>query len=329
MSFLPYGILGWTGLVGQTLFHQLLSSGIKPADIGIFNSKNLQEIRGAAFGTLYICCMPATKWRVNLHPEEDLHTLNTVMKVLETVQAHTVILLSTVDVLEPHAKEGECSELWSQHAYGQHRRTLEVMVHRQWSSALVIRLPALFGRGLKKNALYDLLHENQVANICLSSRFQWYNLARLLKDCNSYTRLRIRIAHLVSPPISMEEIATRWFPNALNSSTSTNSVVYTIYTGHGGTPDGAYTTTKELILEDMGAWISWEQHRMQNPIAASNIGFVMSEDVAKVLHHTGISHLEIAPTRGTEWADFQPLSAQSLLYGTQITNIFQTPTNSY
>jgi sugar phosphate isomerase/epimerase len=325
MASFPIGILGWTGLVGQTLFHQLLSKGRKPTEIATYNSKNLTEIRGVAFDTLYICCMPATKWWANLYPDEDLATLNAVLASLATVRAERVILLSTVDVLQSDSGGNEESEAWVNHPYGRHRRLLEIQVQSQWpTTSHILRLPALFGRGLKKNALYDLIHDNNVAGICLDSEFQWYNLAHLLRDCESYSRMNVRVAHLASPPIPMREIVTRWFTDRICSGLM--AVKYNLTTGLGGTPDGPYTSTKEKILQQMGEWIAWELWRKSHLIAASNIGFTMSKDVQSVLHHMGISYLEIAPTKGTDWADFQPISAQSLIYGTPITNIFHQST---
>ncbi len=327
MSILPYGILGWTSHVGQTLFHQLLTAGIEPTDIGTYNSKNLQEIRGATFGTLYIACMPTTKWWTNLHPENDQAVLDTVLAALATVKADKVVLLSTVDVLQSDVQANEKSEAWADHSYGFHRRLLEIQVQSQWpTTSHILRLPALFGRGLKKNALYDLIHDNNVAFICLDSVFQWYNLAHLLRDCDTYVRLDIRVGHMLSPPISMREIVQRWFPHKMGVCVGNNSVQYNLTTSHGGCKDGSYTCTKKHILQQMGEWISWETWRKSIPIAASNIGFTMSEDTATVLHHMGITCLEIAPTKGTEWADFPAVSAQSLFYGLPITNIFQHPT---
>ena len=133
----------------------------------------------------------------------------------------------------------------------------------------------------------------------------------------------------------MREIINRWFPSRIcapNSTTATATaataaipVKYNLTTGHGGTLDGPYIITKEKILHQMESWISWELHRLATPIAASNIGFTMTHDCKAVLDHLGVRYLEVAPTRGIDFADFQPLSMQSLLYGTSISNIFQTP----
>ena len=323
MTTKPIGILGWTGLVGQTLVHQLLAAGINPHSIATYNSKNLGEIRGAVFDTLYIACMPATKWWANLYPAEDRKTLDQVLEALESVQATHVVLLSTVDVLGNNPSE------WAAHAYGQHRQMLESWIFAKWPQAHVLRLPALFGRGLKKNALYDLLHDNQLSNICLDSAFQWYNLARLLGDCRMCISKNIRILHPVSPPISMRTIVQRWFPEKLAECTGTTPVQYNVTTPDGAGAEGPYWNSKDVVLRDMGDWIAWERWRMTHKIAASNIGFQMTTDVAACLRHLGVNCLEVAPTRGTYYADFTPISMQSLLYGTNITNIFSSPSFAF
>ncbi len=315
-----HGILGWTGLVGQTLLHQLLAKGVPASEIATYNSKNLNAIRGETFEFLYICCMPATKWWANLHPEEDLQILETVWSAIRTVKATRIFLISTVDVLKSDNACSEHSSDWSDHAYGRHRRLLERWVRTEWPFATILRLPALFGRGLKKNALFDLLHDNQTPLLCLQSEFQWYSLSGLLEDCLQCMKHRIHLAHLVSEPISLLEIVNRWFPQALATCTGITPVVYNLTTLHS-----FCRKSKESILSEMDQWIAWEQFRKTKVLAASNIGFTMTPDVATCLHHVGINALEVAPTKGTAFADFRPVSMQSLLYGTSIKNVFLEP----
>lgn len=326
-SIHPVGILGWTGLVGQTLFHQLLSAGVHSSDIATYNSKNLTEIRGVAFGTLYICCMPAEKWRANLNPAKDRAILDDILKALDTVTAHKVVLISTIDVLQSDCGENEWSQKWAPHAYGQHRRKLEEWVLAKWSTTSILRLPALFGRGLKKNALYDLLHNNNLSVISLDAEFQWYNLARLLRDCNSAMKPTpvnqvFTIDHLVSPPISMRAIVDAWFPEKAEECCGTSPILYNLCNGHVGSLDGPYACTRAVAMREMGDWIAWEKWRMSHSIAASNIGFTMDPDNSRVLHHLGFNSIEAAPARGMEWDTFKVVSVQSLLYTLPITNIF-------
>jgi hypothetical protein len=41
-------------------------------------------------------------------------------------------------------------------------------------------LPALFGKHIKKNIIYDLLNENEIHNINYNSLYQWYNLSGIV-----------------------------------------------------------------------------------------------------------------------------------------------------
>ncbi len=309
-------ILGWTGLVGQTLYHQLLRNGVPPSTVNLFNSKNLQAARHGNFRTLYIACMPAAKWLANRNPAADKATLEGVLEVLATVNAEQVILLSTVDAVDSTA---------ASQPYGAHRRMLEVAVSQRWpATSYILRLPALFGRGLKKNALYDLLHENNVAALCLDSTFQWYNLANLFQDINECIVKSWHVTQLVSPPIALRTIMERWFPHLLTAATAAQPVHYNLRTDTSQRPTGFWTTT-EALLAEMGTWIAWERWRIQHCIAASNIGFTMTPDTEACLRHVGITALEVAPTRGTQFDNFAPVSMQSLLYGLPISNIFLNP----
>jgi hypothetical protein len=63
----------------------------------------------------------------------------------------------------------------------------------------------LFGSGLKKNALYDIIAEKKImAN--KKSFFQWYNLNNLAKDVKILKKHKIKTINLVSEPISMNDI---------------------------------------------------------------------------------------------------------------------------
>jgi hypothetical protein len=55
-------------------------------------------------------------------------------------------------------------------AYGRHRRLLEIFCETQFDNCLVVRLPALFGRGLRKNFMFDLM--NPVPTMLPSARFE-------------------------------------------------------------------------------------------------------------------------------------------------------------
>ena len=46
----------------------------------------------------------------------------------------------------------------------------------------VVRIAGVLGQGLKKNVIYDLLHDNCLDAINPESCFQYYNVANLWRD---------------------------------------------------------------------------------------------------------------------------------------------------
>ena len=71
-----------------------------------------------------------------------------------------LVLISTVDVYAcPQAvDENTPADVEALGAYGRNRARLEQLVREAFPDSLIVRLPALLGKGLKKNFLYDFLH---------------------------------------------------------------------------------------------------------------------------------------------------------------------------
>ena len=59
-------IVGYSGFVGLNLLNQ-----IEEENISLYNSKNIEGIRGKDFNRVYFSGMPANKWFINQNPEED------------------------------------------------------------------------------------------------------------------------------------------------------------------------------------------------------------------------------------------------------------------
>src|SRR5207249_890387 len=110
----------------------------------------------------------AAKWIANREPEADRAAITALTDALASAKIGRFVLISTIDVYpDPSAMEDETADLAGRanHAYGEHRRDLEEWARGRYRNHLVARLPALYGRGLRKNALYDLLHDNQLGSI--------------------------------------------------------------------------------------------------------------------------------------------------------------------
>ena len=59
---------------------------------------------------------------------------------------------------------------------------LENFVKKNFKNYSVVRLPGVFGQGLKKNIIYDLINKNQLEKIYYNDRYQWYDLSLLKKN---------------------------------------------------------------------------------------------------------------------------------------------------
>src|SRR5262249_30516687 len=135
---------------------------------------------------------------------------------LRTVTARTFVLISTIDVypFTRDADEGLDPQGLPNHAYGTHRLQFEAFVRDCFPEALIIRLPALFGPGLRKNVLFDLLNGNQLELINPDSRFQWYPLERLPHDLALAQASGLRLVNLFTEPVPTRSILERFFPLA-------------------------------------------------------------------------------------------------------------------
>lgn len=147
------GLIGHTGFVGSALLRQTTFAAC-------YNSQNIAAIEGQSFGTLVCAAAPGSMLEANLAPERDAEKIDALIAQLSAVRAERFVLISSIAVLADFAVgDDEGSQAFQQElAYGRHRRALEAFVEEHFPGSLVVRLPALFGHGLRKNFLFDLLN---------------------------------------------------------------------------------------------------------------------------------------------------------------------------
>jgi hypothetical protein len=147
------GLIGHTGFVGSALLRQARFAAC-------FNSANIATIAGQAFGTLVCAAAPGSMLEANRAPERDAAQIDALIARLATVRAERFVLISSIAVLADFAGgDDEATQAFQQElAYGRHRRALEAFVEENFPGSLIIRLPALFGAGLRKNFLFDLMN---------------------------------------------------------------------------------------------------------------------------------------------------------------------------
>jgi len=247
-------LIGHSGFVGSNLRRMV------PFDV-LVNSSNVDELRGRSFALVVCAGARAEKWKANLDPAADLAGIETLASVLREIRAERFVLVSTVDVFEAPAGVDESSPADARHAYGRHRRGLEQLCEERFG-AQVLRLPGLFGPGLKKNAVYDLLHENQVEKIHPESRYQFYDVRALWDDAEKAHGAGIRLLHLATEPVAMGEIAARCFGRELRAPAGAPAR-YDLRTRHadlwGGR--GGYLRSREEILQGLERFVREERGR--------------------------------------------------------------------
>lgn len=251
-------LIGYTGFVGSNL-----ASQYKFDDL--YNSKNIQDIAGKQYDLIVSAGARAEKWRINQEPEKDLAELEQLMSYLKQVQAKEFVLISTVDVYKTpvNVDEDTAIEVEGLHPYGTHRFQLENFVTENFPNSLIVRLPGLFGPGLKKNIIYDLLHDNNVANIHHAGSFQYYNLQNIWKDIQVARDNKLQLLNVSSESVRTDELAVYCFGmnDFNNEPDGVSAGSYDMKSKHatlfGGTNGHLYS--KQQILDEVKEFVASER----------------------------------------------------------------------
>lgn len=250
------GLIGHSGFVGSNLTRQT-------AFDACYNSQTIPEIGGQEFDLL-ICAAPqAKKWWANQHPEDDRKLVQGLIDHLKHCQAKRFVLISSIDVFPQITDADESFDCASQpnHVYGRNRWWLEQCIANYFPSPHIIRLPGLFGPGLRKNVIFDLLTGNQLEKINPDSQFQWYGLDRLWSDIALVLQHQLRLVVLATEPVETRQIQARFFPGVTIGAEAAPAAFYNIQTRHaewfGG--QSGYILSQAQILEDMDRFIQQER----------------------------------------------------------------------
>jgi len=149
-------IVGYSGFVGSNL---CLSHTFDYQ----YNSKNIQDAFGLKPDVLVYAGVPAQKFIANTQPQKDEAVILNAIENIKSIAPKALVLISTIDVYKNPKDVDEASEMVTEdlQPYGLNRLALEdwVRAHSDmFERSLIVRLPGLFGEGLKKNFLYDMIH---------------------------------------------------------------------------------------------------------------------------------------------------------------------------
>ncbi|WP_322906581.1 NAD-dependent epimerase/dehydratase family protein [Paenibacillus sp. SGZ-1009] len=249
-------LLGYSGYVGNTLLRQT-------AFDDLYNSKNIDDISGKSYELVVCAAAPAVKWKANQEPEADLANLQVLMESLKKVNAQQFVLISTVDVYQKPIEVSEKTTIHPEETdpYGRHRFYLEQFVQQNFADVLIVRLPGLFGEGLKKNFIYDLIHDNRFDLTHKDSGFQFYNMRNLWADIQTAQQQQLKIVNFSTHPVSAAEIANHALQMNFSNVTEKPAVIYNMLSEHAeifGGKDG-YFKTKNQILEEIAEFIQQQK----------------------------------------------------------------------
>lgn len=240
-------LIGYTGFVGSNLVNDLVGADL-------YNSKNINEIAGKQYDCVICAGVTAVKWWANKNAEKDLKNISVLKDALSSISANKFILISTVDVYEipRHVTEEDSPRQHGLHAYGRNRLNLEEFVSNKFERHLIVRLPGLFGKNLKKNAIYDLLNRHRLSHISPRSVMQWYPIRRLGADLVYLAKSDIKIINISAEPILMHRVSQVLLPEIEIGSADPQPVFYDVWSLYShilGRSGNYHISAAEIISE--------------------------------------------------------------------------------
>jgi hypothetical protein len=245
-------LIGYTGFVGGNLNKQT------NFDV-LYNSKNCHEMEGQSFGEVVCAGVSAVKWLANKDPETDRAKIKALENVLSSTSIKRFILISTIDVYPLTSEKDESFDCHSldNHAYGAHRLAFEDFCTAQFPNCYIVRLPGLFGDGLKKNVVFDLLNDNCLEMINPKSSFQYYYLKQLWSDIQIAVNSDVRLVNLFTEPVSSGEIIQRFFSEKIVGQEPVPEMHYDLGTRYANLwgKSGNYIYTKDEVFDQLNEFI--------------------------------------------------------------------------
>lgn len=146
-------LVGDTGFVGSNLQSEYTFDEL-------YNSKNITEAYGKNPDLLVYSGVPAQKFLANKEPEKDFEIIENAINNIKKINPKEIVLISTIDVYKEPVNVNEDTKIDTENLqpYGYNRYYLEKWVSENIENHLIVHLPGLYGKNIKKNFIYDLIH---------------------------------------------------------------------------------------------------------------------------------------------------------------------------
>lgn len=142
-------LLGYRGFVGKKIFTKLMEAGYEV--IGI-SKETYQNFRDEPFDIVINAATPSKRYWALQNPIEDFEaTVRLTADIVYNWKWKKLVQISTVSA--------RCQ---LDHPYGINKLCAEVLVLNSSKNNLVFRLGALFGDGLNKGVIFDMINQNPI-----------------------------------------------------------------------------------------------------------------------------------------------------------------------
>lgn len=244
-------ILGASGFVGSNYLK--LNPKTKVVRRNELNSNH----RRISCQNLIIAAPSANKWSANLNPQKDRLEIESLLQsIKEKFLAERVLLFSTIDVYGNPNNVSESETEFPLNAYGENRLLFAQRLSETFQTT-TIRLSGLYGPGLKKNLLHDILRKRTefICNINPNSTFQWTHVLDALKLSRKFFDDNIEKVNIVAEPVKVSELEINTWPWQDLLSESQILSEYNVTTNYDAT---GYFYDKSSVLNSIYDWITSE-----------------------------------------------------------------------
>lgn len=145
-------LVGSTGFVGGNLL-------AKHTFAAVCHSSDITAQYGTRPDLCVYAGVPAAMFLANADPEADLAVMRAARENIRQIAPKRLVLISSIAVLADSCgvyEDSPAQDTEALPAYGKNRLQLERWVREDFPDALIVRLPALYGAGIRKNFLFDL-----------------------------------------------------------------------------------------------------------------------------------------------------------------------------
>ncbi len=217
-------LIGYTGFVGSNILSQNKFDDL-------YNSKNIHEIHGKQYDLLVNSGVTGTKWIANENPDEDIGRIQNLMDHLKEVKTQRIVHISTFDVYSKTRNVDEKTSISlkeENNVYGKNRLKIELFIKKFFPSYTIVRLPGLYGKNLKKNFIYDFIHNRKFYLTNSENIVQMYNLAHIWSDITIALDNNLSLINFSVEPIPLKQIIKEIFKIDFNNENKKTPTYYDI-----------------------------------------------------------------------------------------------------